>query len=66
MVVLQKLEKELVHSGDVMMNTVCVSLRWKRGDCIQVMVFLAGHVAQATRRLVTGSAAEVQSRVLEG
>ena len=56
MVVLQKLEKALVHSGDVTMN---VSLRWKRGDCIKVMVFLGGHVARATRRLVTGSTAWV-------
>ena len=39
MVGLQKLEKALVHSGDVTMN-ICVSLRWKRGDCIQVMVYL--------------------------
>ena len=66
MVVLEKLEKALVHSGDVTMNTVCVSLRWKRGDCIQVMVFLWGHVAQATRRLVTGSTSRVRSRVSEG
>ena len=34
MVVLQKLEKALVHSGDV--TNMCW---WERGDCIQVMVF---------------------------
>ena len=63
MVVLHKLEKALVHS-DAMMNT-CF-LRWKRGDCIQAIVFLGGHVAQAARRLVTGSTARVRSRVSEG
>ena len=63
MVVLQKLEKPLVHSGDVTMN---VSLRWKTGECIQLMVFLGGHMAQATRRLVTSSTTRVRSRVSEG
>ena len=59
MVVLQKLGKALVHSGDVTMNM------WKRCDCIQVIVFLGGHGAQATRRLVTDTTSRVRSRVSE-
>ena len=63
-IVLQKLWKALVHSGDVIMNIV--SLWWERGDCIQVIVFLKGHVAQAARRLARGSTARIRSRVSEG
>ena len=37
-IVLQKLRKALVHSGDVTMN-LCF-FKGERGDCIQVMVFL--------------------------
>ena len=66
MVVLQKLEKALVQRSEIMMNIGYVSLRWERGDCIQVMVFLGGHVAQAARRLATGSRAQVRSRESEG
>ena len=42
MLVLQKLEKALVHSGNITLNIAFVSLRWERGDCIHVMVFLGG------------------------
>ena len=59
-VILQKLGKVLVHSGDVY-----VSLRWERGDCIQGMVFLGSHVAQTARRLATSSTARVRSQVSE-
>ena len=55
MTVLQKLEKALVHSGDVTMN-MCFFKVEKR-CCIQVMVFLGDHVAQAAMRLVMGSTA---------
>ena len=40
MLVLQKLEKALVHSGDITLN-ICF-LKWERGYCIHVMVFLGG------------------------
>ena len=63
MVVLQKLEKALVHS--VTTRLMYVSLWWERDDCIQVMVFLGGHVAQAARRSVTGSTVRVRSCVSE-
>ena len=49
--------------ADVTMN---VSLRWERGDCIRVMVFLRGHVAQAARCLARGSMARVRSLVSKG
>ena len=42
---------------------IYVSLRWERSDCIQVIVFLGGHVAHAARRLATGSTAWVWSWV---
>ena len=64
MVVLQRLGKALVHSSNVTLNILYVSLRWERGDCIQLTVFLGGHVAQAARRLATGSMAQVWSREL--
>ena len=50
MVVLQKLGKALVHSGDIMLNIQYVSLRWERGDCIHVMVFLGGGVMWLNRQ----------------
>ena len=62
MVVLQKLGKALVHSGDVTLNVAYVPLKWERGGCIQVMIFLGGHVAQAARCLATSST----HRVSEG
>ena len=34
----------------VTLQWIYVSLRWERGDCIQLMVFLGSHVAQAARR----------------
>ena len=42
-----------------MLRWIYISLRWERGDCIQVMVFLGDHVAQAARRLATGPTARV-------
>ena len=66
MVALQKLGKALVHNGDITMNILYVSLRWERGDCIQVMVFLGGHVAHVAWRLAIGLTAWVQSWVSEG
>ena len=46
----------------VTLQSIYVLLRWERGDCIQIMVFLRGHVAQAARRLATGSTARVSER----
>ena len=63
MVVLQ-IGKALVHSGDVTLNILF--LRWERGDCIQLMVFVGGQVAQAARCLATGSTARVRSQEWEG
>ena len=63
-VVWQKLDKALVHSGDVTLNIRFFKVG--RGDCIHVMFFLGGHVAQAAMRLATGSMARVRSQVSEG
>ena len=40
MLVLQKLEEALVHSGDITLN-ICF-FKVERGDCIHIMVFLEG------------------------
>ena len=47
-------------------DTIFLSKNYQISDCIQVMVFFRGHVAQVARRLAMGSTARVRSRVSEG
>ena len=65
MLVLQKLEEALVHTGDIALN-ICFFKVGKR--CLySCHGFLrGGHVAQAAMCLATGSTAQVQFQVSEG
>ena len=64
MVVLQKLGKALVYSGDVTLNIHFFKVG--KRSLYSSHGFLRGSCAQAARCLVTGSTAWVRSRVSEG